>query len=103
MLVHCGGPGSDKSCALDIATSYPEIAAEFDIWAIDQRGVGDSVPSLGCPASSWKALPAANQSIGAVGVSDFTTCECAMADGTPQANQCYADLDPDNSTQASHL
>ena len=61
----------------------------------------DSEPSLACPKSSWKQLPLPNQTIGAVAISDFTSCDCAQADGTPVADQCFADLDPENQTQVT--
>ena len=44
ILLHCGGPGSGKDCALGIAGLYPDLAAQFDFWSIDQRGIGGKLP-----------------------------------------------------------
>lgn len=46
LLGHCGGPGSDNNCllnaAMDINGKGNEslLSADFDVWAISQRGVG---------------------------------------------------------------
>lgn len=52
MLLHCGGPSSGKECAKDLATKTdmlsPEILDSFDIFGIDQRGIGDSKPNFVC-------------------------------------------------------
>lgn len=46
LLGHCGGPGSDNNCLLNAAMDIngkgneSTLSADFDVWAISQRGVG---------------------------------------------------------------
>mmetsp|Transcript_69345 Transcript_69345/g.162964 ORF Transcript_69345/g.162964 Transcript_69345/m.162964 type:complete len:647 (-) Transcript_69345:262-2202(-) len=44
LLTHCGGPSSGRECVLQISnfSMMPSnsVNAHFDLWAIDQRGVG---------------------------------------------------------------
>ncbi|CAE7455216.1 caeA [Symbiodinium natans] len=69
LLGHCGGPGSDNNCLLNVPMdingegSASTLSADFDVWSISQRGVGlgeevNDTPS--CPfkyASGGDILP----------------------------------------------
>lgn len=48
LFVHPGGPGNDRKMGMTLAANYnlqnPEIFQNFDVFTVDQRGVGDSIP-----------------------------------------------------------
>lgn len=49
LFVHCGGPGSMSGCVVQLAglfTPAPHYNRDFNVIAIDQRGLGRSEPSL---------------------------------------------------------
>jgi len=79
VLVHCGGPGSDKTCLDQQAgegSLDPEIADDYNIFAIDQRGLGESGPQLVCPNPVVSLPPLGQMS----GPENFTTCPCELPD-----------------------
>ena len=78
LLFHCGGPGSTRSCITQATRLDPDIMRTFDVWGIDQRGIGDSLPGLEC---SDAVLPPRGRA--SYDVSDFSSCECAVPDETP--------------------
>jgi len=85
MLVHQGGPGSGK----EVIDSFflpandrtdPDLANQYDIFAIDQRGIGESEPNL-APTCGGATLPPYGSNPTA---SDFfPDCPCA---GIPNKN-----------------
>merc|ERR1719429_438016 len=82
VLVHCGGPSSDKSCMQYIAplpgspwgTINRDVADKYNIFAIDQRGIGESEPRLACPSNTATLPP-----VGSIPkLSDFSPeCPCS--------------------------
>ncbi|CAB9525991.1 Secreted [Seminavis robusta] len=48
LFSHCGGPGSLSGCGLGVPFEYlgPEIANDYNLISIDQRGMGRSWPSF---------------------------------------------------------
>jgi len=97
LIVHCGGPGSTKECVDSrvggLGPIDTEIADDFNIVGIDQRGIGESEPVLGCRNSRVKLPPIGRTT----NLSDFTNCSCEVndvwfvefGDDTWQAQQQY--------------
>jgi len=60
LLMHCGGPGTGRDCAFAFSnfSKMPSnsVNAQFDLWAIDQRGVGLSshLPNSTAPPCPFK-------------------------------------------------
>lgn len=96
LLMHCGGPGSTRDCVY--YTDGPHLEG-YDVFAITQRGMEGTTPSLNCDNSK---LPETCPPEGCQ-VSDFTDCPCALLDGTPQLGEIWADLDPANESQVLNL
>ncbi|CAJ1434703.1 unnamed protein product, partial [Effrenium voratum] len=96
LLVHCGGPGSDKSC---VRYTWGDHLEGYDVWSITQRGMGSASPTLNCDNSR---LPERCPEAGCR-VSDFTDCPCALPDGMPQLGEIWADVDPRNASQVENL
>ena len=98
VFVHCGGPGSGAECA-NIKATGPRFS-RYAILAISQRGTGPGQPnpSFDCDSPS---LPPPNKT--SYDISDFTTCPCALPDGTPLVDQAYANLDPMDEDQVQGL
>jgi len=55
ILLHCGGPGSDASCALglggylEVNSSYmvgPPVSEDYDYWSISQRGMNQDLDKI---------------------------------------------------------
>lgn len=87
MLAHCGGPGSGVDC---VRSSTGAIAEAFDVFSIDQRGIGeDAQPRLQCSESH---LPPEGKE--SYKLSDFSSCPCAVPDGTPMIGETWADINP---------
>ncbi|CAK9047494.1 Serine protease Hip1 (Hydrolase important for pathogenesis 1) (Serine hydrolase Hip1) [Durusdinium trenchii] len=100
LLFHCGGPGSDATCALSFMKDQ-----QFNAYAgisISQRGIGyTAMPSFECAKEHMKLPPKGlNRSYV---ISDFTDCACALPDGTPLVGQAFADLDPKNQSSVHRL
>jgi len=100
LLFHCGGPGSDATCVLNFGRD-PEFEG-YAGWSISQRGIGPTAaPSFECDPSHMK-LP--KKSLPKYEISDFTTCPCALVDGTPMVGQSFVAIDPMNASQVeSHF
>jgi len=101
LLLHCGGPGSGASCVA-VGGRMPDSLEAYDIWSISQRGMKQNEPALLCEGEGNPSLPAQCPE-GGCNVSDFTTCACASLDGTPQIGEVWADLDPRDEKQVTHL
>lgn len=98
VFIHCGGPGSGAECASRRA-GLPRFSRDA-ILAISQRGVlatADNV-SFQCELPSKPPLNKTSYDI-----SDFTTCPCALPDGTPLVDEAYANLDPMDDDQVQGL
>jgi len=101
LYTHCGGPGSKKKCPSDWADQ-----GSYDVFSMDQRGDGQTGPSIGCKGmSKWAKGPHAQSKLAdlkkqydkghRLSVHDFTDCPCAMGDGAhPIANGVSAAVDP---------
>jgi pimeloyl-ACP methyl ester carboxylesterase len=85
LFIHCGGPeGAGAECVDNLVSGCwpncplkldPELFKFFDIIAIDQRGVGASLPQIQCTAAEMAfKLPALGK--GSYTMSDFTDCDC---------------------------
>eukprot|EP00913_Durusdinium_trenchii_P020955 g19691.t1 len=96
LLMHCGGPGSTRDCVY--YTDGPHLEG-YDVFAITQRGMEGTTPSLNCDNSK---LPETCPPEGCQAC-DFTDCPCALLDGTPQLGEIWADLDPANESQVLNL
>lgn len=70
LFVHCGGPGSLSDCLQEAmlpdgsGRSYPSglsdsVRAQYDVFSVDQRGLGRSSPSFLVPACSTENVFAA--------------------------------------------
>uniref|UniRef100_A0A7S2KKI6 AB hydrolase-1 domain-containing protein n=1 Tax=Zooxanthella nutricula TaxID=1333877 RepID=A0A7S2KKI6_9DINO len=93
ILVHCGGPSSGASCGARVAKSSPGHYKGYDVWSITQRGMQGNNLTLLCDSNTDSMLPE-TCGLGGCKVSDFTTCDCALPDGTPQIGEIWADVDP---------
>lgn len=83
LLMHCGGRKSANECV-----STFEHKGEFDIWSIDQRGVGEHAePPLLCESAT---LPPEGRS--SYSISDFTTCNCALPEDMPEIGKSWANI-----------
>mmetsp|Transcript_37428 Transcript_37428/g.94081 ORF Transcript_37428/g.94081 Transcript_37428/m.94081 type:complete len:600 (+) Transcript_37428:119-1918(+) len=93
ILVHCGGPSSGADCGQRVASRAPDHYKGYDVWSITQRGMQGNNITLLCDSKKDSTLP---EKCGPDGckVSDFTTCDCALPDGTPQIGEIWADVDP---------
>ena len=99
---HNGGPGSTASSATALAgDEYKPYA----VWGITQRGVrwwrppsADAAPTpmFECDVSHMRLPPSRPRDGRAFDISDFTSCPCAMVDGTPLLGQSFANIDPEN-------
>lgn len=112
MLFHCGGPGSDFNCVFAAMMQMPPdvksaIYKNMNVWSINQRGIGeDAAPSLSCGSNSIQVPASVNRSKAindGYQISDFTECDCAFPDGTPLADECYADIDGGDMSQVKTL
>jgi pimeloyl-ACP methyl ester carboxylesterase len=85
LFIHCGGPdGAGAECVDNHVSGCwpncplkldPELFKFFYIIAIDQRGVGASLPQIKCtPAENAFKLPALGK--GSYSINDFTSCDC---------------------------
>lgn len=93
ILVHCGGPGSGAECGRYLAHDAPDHYKGYDVWSISQRGMHGNDITLLCDSEKDSMLPASCGWYGCK-ISDFTKCDCALLDGTPQIGEIWADIDP---------
>lgn len=87
LLVHCGGPGTDKDCVHGFARF--NFADRYNLLGVDQRGISSSKPNFQCDASTFHK-PAKTAEF-PFKVSDFSSCDCAQPDGTPLVGGCFSD------------
>lgn len=104
IFVHCGGPGSGVECVNNKVMLDNKSKARYSgyaVVAIDQRGVGsDTNPSFECDMKQLKEPPPGKTSYD---ISDFTSCPCALPDGTPLVDEAFANLDPMDEDQVHEL
>jgi pimeloyl-ACP methyl ester carboxylesterase len=88
LLVHCGGPSSGKECVdtLGVSTARvdPELLKSYNIFAIDQRGISESLPKISCDdtaAAFHLPLLGRNRTYE---IQDFTSCPCSAFDGASE-------------------
>jgi len=122
LFTHCGGPGSTKSCPTEWAKQGWLLNKEagnnpanafYDVFGMDQRGAGETGPSVDCQGmAKWAKGPGAEAKFESLmkkykkgsrlSVHDFTDCPCAMGDGAhPIANGLSAAVDPSQKAEVS--
>lgn len=99
LLLHCGGPGSGATCGVGQGETFGK---DYDSLGITQRGMGKNVPALLCDSNKSSRLPDSCPESGCQ-ISDFTDCDCALPDGTPQIGEIWSDIDPANRSQVEAL
>jgi len=78
LLVHCGGPGTGRTCVDGMVN--PELRKSYNIFAIDQRGLHESLPKVSCNATEAAFhLPSLDKN-GTYEIQDFTSCPCSRFD-----------------------
>jgi len=82
LFVHCGGPSSGKECVDTLGVSNvnefdPQLSEAYNIFAIDQRGIHESLPKISCDAAAAAFhLPPLDKA--AYELQDFTACPCSQ-------------------------
>mmetsp|Transcript_74677 Transcript_74677/g.192708 ORF Transcript_74677/g.192708 Transcript_74677/m.192708 type:complete len:621 (-) Transcript_74677:226-2088(-) len=103
LLLHCGGPGSDDDCATYVVGDEPKLYEGYDVWSIAQRGMGvKAEPAILCAGEEHSRLPSSCPPEGCK-ISDFTTCPCALLDGTKQIGEIWADVNYQNKSEVDDL
>lgn len=74
--------------------------AGYDLYGISQRGIGKHAYPSFTSCNNFH-LPPKRQ--GPYKVSDFTSCPCRLADGTPMIGEAWADVNPNSRTEVSKL
>jgi hypothetical protein len=105
---HNGGPGSSASSGFSVLDGTENYA----VWGITQRGVrwwkpsplATPTPMFECSVDDMHLPPASGRRAGKkVDISDFSSCACAMVDGTPLLGQSFAAIDPTNSFAVQNI